>query len=255
MFNCRKPSSDHIILENNTHSQNDNAKQHKHRHRPTKLAATPLHYLADIVDPTHLYVDLASLQNTNQRTDSNCKYDKLIDAVMCVSGKKLSDSKNESSKRHYHNKSYHISDTPFRYQLLGNSVVNIESVSKTAKKLSRKTTEFEPTTAVKRNIRKFPQVVLGHTSSPHHLRHRNRQEDQARAMAQVVRWLEQEFSSSLNTNDSKEKVQPKRTEDQEKYSCSMPTNVNSNIERHEHHHVHEHIHHHYHHYQDTSLVV
>lgn len=96
------------------------------------------------------------------------------------------------------------------------------------------------------------KVVLGHTSSPHHLRHRNRQEDQARAMAQVVRWLEQEFSSNEN------KEQPKTNSWSsmgEKRSSSTNTTTGTGVERHEHHHVHEHIHHHYHHYQETPVVV
>lgn len=99
------------------------------------------------------------------------------------------------------------------------------------------------------------QVVLGHTSSPHHLRHRNRQEDQARAMAQVVRWLEQEFSPP-NEKKGKPKANSWSNNTGEKRSSSTnTTTTGSGVERHEHHHVHEHIHHHYHHYQEKPIVV
>ncbi|KAF6197462.1 hypothetical protein GE061_020178, partial [Apolygus lucorum] len=57
-------------------------------------------------------------------------------------------------------------------------------------------------------------------SGRHHQKHKDREAEQARAMAQVVRWLEQEF------------IAPKK-----------------------HHHVHEHVHHHYHHYQDPPIVA
>ncbi|XP_014239607.1 GATA zinc finger domain-containing protein 10-like [Cimex lectularius] len=67
----------------------------------------------------------------------------------------------------------------------------------------------------------------------HHQKHRHREAEQARAMAQVVKWLEQEFSS------------PKQ--DHNKYS---PTNDYL-----EHRHIHEHVHHHYHHYQDTPISI
>lgn len=103
----------------------------------------------------------------------------------------------------------------------------------------------------------FLKVVLGHTSSPHHLRHRNRQEDQARAMAQVVRWLEQEFSSNDKKDKSKTGCSWSSTGEKQSSATNTTTTTTteSGIERHEHHHVHEHIHHHYHHYQETPIVV
>ncbi|XP_065210575.1 protein naked cuticle homolog 1 isoform X2 [Planococcus citri] len=90
----------------------------------------------------------------------------------------------------------------------------------------------------------------------HELKHRYRELEQARANEQVVRWLEQEFSSptkycnrknhnnNLNNNSkttSKEEVKSKGR------SCSN--------DKHEHHHIHEHVHHHYHHYQESPIVV
>lgn len=68
-------------------------------------------------------------------------------------------------------------------------------------------------------------------------------------MAQVVRWLEQEFSS----NDKEKQKTDSWSSTGEKQSSA--TNTESGVERHEHHHVHEHIHHHYHHYQETPVVV
>lgn len=101
------------------------------------------------------------------------------------------------------------------------------------------------------------QVVLGHTSSPHHLRHRNRQEDQARAMSQVVRWLEREFSPTDNSNKKEKPKKGEKPREKEKHTSATKTTTteSSGVERHEHHHVHEHIHHHYHHYQETPIVV
>lgn len=255
-FIYRKPCTGHISVESSQLQQNE--QKQRHRHKGTHVPSVPLQYFTNVVDPTHFYVDLASLQNTTQFSQNNCHYDKLVDAVMRVSNnKKLSENKIDSFRRHTRSKSYDLSNTPLQYQVLEPQVINAETVNKPTRKQARKLTDFEPTAAVKRNIRKFPQVVVGHTSSPHHLRHRNRQEDQARAMAQVVRWLEQEFSSNLNTKDTREKRQSNCwTGSQEKYSCNMPASPNSSsVERHEHHHVHEHIHHHYHHYQEAPVVV
>jgi len=64
----------------------------------------------------------------------------------------------------------------------------------------------------------------GRASKKHQLKHATREQDQARAMAQVVRWLEREFSQSAVAATSNRK------------------------------HVHEHIHHHYHHYHAEALV-
>lgn len=64
----------------------------------------------------------------------------------------------------------------------------------------------------------------GKASKKHQMKHETREQDQARAMAQVVRWLEREFSQSVVAGTSNRK------------------------------HVHEHIHHHYHHYHTDALV-
>lgn len=64
----------------------------------------------------------------------------------------------------------------------------------------------------------------GRASKKHQLKHATREQDQARAMAQVVRWLEREFSQNAVATTSSRK------------------------------HVHEHIHHHYHHYHAEALV-
>jgi naked cuticle len=95
-------------------------------------------------------------------------------------------------------------------------------------------------------------------------------------MKQVVRWLEQEFSSSLNTteklnaknaaeNETKtpHTSPPRTTKQPHSQTLGSPKrdeapnspSASSSVERHEHHHVHEHIHHHYHHYQETPVLV
>ncbi|XP_008200263.1 uncharacterized protein nkd [Tribolium castaneum] len=212
---------------------------HKSQSKSPKVSPSPLQYLANIVDPTHFYVDLASLQNTTQLPQTHCQYDKLIDAVMCVSNKKISLNKQKCRKHRVRNDLADI-----RYQFLQYPMTNDENkLNKPNKRTPKKSVS---------DVKKSPHVVTGHTSSPHHLRHKNRQEDQARAMAQVVRWLEQEFSSNLNT---KEKAKGNHFHSTKEKTTSAPSSPGSGVERHEHHHVHEHIHHHYHHYQETPLVV
>ncbi|KAK4871519.1 hypothetical protein RN001_015643 [Aquatica leii] len=249
-YTPRKLNLDHANVENNQFSQE--VKHHRHRlHKPSHSHNnTPLRCLAN-VDPTHFYVDLMALQNNTQISNGDCQYDKLMDAVMCVSNKKLS----ECCKRHNHFKSCDVPNTPFNCQLLENNVNSTKPANKPMKKQTKKQNDFDLPNTGKKYIRKFPRVVLGHTSSPHHLRHRNRQEDQARAMAQVVRWLEQEFSNNLYTNVGEERTKTTNCESNNKeHPCGMSKNQNYYTEYHEHHHVHEHIHHHYHHYQESSVV-
>lgn len=213
----------------------DSSQQHKHNSKSQKVSSSsPLQYLANIVDPARFYVDLASLQNTTNLPESHCQYDKLLDAVMCVSNKKISFNKQSKCRKHRTKNN----DPPDIKELPPHSVNDENNTNRKSKKPSIGETK------------KSPHVVTGHTTSPHHLRHRNRQEDQARAMAQVVRWLEQEFSSNLKTREKKK--QSNRFE-QKGNSQSLPNS--GSVERHEHHHVHEHIHHHYHHYQETPPLV
>ncbi|XP_063974051.1 protein naked cuticle homolog 1 [Diachasmimorpha longicaudata] len=73
----------------------------------------------------------------------------------------------------------------------------------------------------KNDVEFIPQ---GKSSKKHQLKHATREQDQARAMAQVVRWLEREFSQTAAASSSGRR------------------------------HVHEHIHHHYHHYHAEALV-
>ncbi|XP_012232711.1 protein naked cuticle homolog 2 [Linepithema humile] len=78
---------------------------------------------------------------------------------------------------------------------------------------------------VQRNDAQFVQSQQsGRTTKKHQLKHATREQDQARAMAQVVRWLEREFSQNAVAATSGRR------------------------------HVHEHIHHHYHHYHAEALV-
>lgn len=214
--------------------------------------SSPLHYLANIVDPAHLYVDLASLHNTPQLPQTHCEYDKLINAVMCVSNRKI--SLNKQSKCRKHRTKENATETPCKYQFLPYAMTNDENrLNKSYKKTLKKSVNYE----IKNSPIKIPQFVTGHTSSPHHLKHKNRQEDQARAMAQVVRWLEQEFSSNLNMKNTGKTKGNHFTQSthKEKTTTNSSSSPNSAVEKHEHHHVHEHVHHHYHHYQETPLVV
>ncbi|KAF5291902.1 hypothetical protein FQR65_LT11386 [Abscondita terminalis] len=237
----RKLAADHGNIENNQLLQDVKHNRHRHHRQTHSHNNTNLRCLAN-VDPTHFYVDLMALQNNTQISKDGCHYDKLLNAVMCVSNKKIS----ECCKRHTHIKNCDISSSLFHYQLVEDSTKQV----KPAKKHIKKQNDFESPNAGKRNTRKLPRVVLGHTSSPHHLRHRNRQEDQARAMAQVVLWLEQEFSNNSYTNTGEERTKSANCESNNKeHPCGMPKNQNYYTEYHEHHHVHEHIHHHYHHYQ------
>lgn len=78
---------------------------------------------------------------------------------------------------------------------------------------------------VQRNETQFGQTPqqCGKSSKKHQLKHATREQDQARAMVQVVRWLEREFSQNAAASSGRK-------------------------------HVHEHIHHHYHHYHTEALV-
>lgn len=77
---------------------------------------------------------------------------------------------------------------------------------------------------IQRNETQFSQTQqCGKSSKKHHLKHATREQDQARATIQVVRWLEREFSQNAAASSGRK-------------------------------HVHEHIHHHYHHYHTEALV-
>lgn len=225
------------ILETKT------ARQHQKRQKSTNMPT--LQYLANIMDPTHFYVDLASFQNATQLPNTDCQYNKLIDAVMCVSSKKVPVKRNPGCRKHNKIKTHEYISP--RCNILTDSTQNNEKSPKVKN-------EIEQAKQFRKNVKKVPQIVLGNTSSPHYLRHRNRQEDQARAMAQVVRWLEQEFSSNFYTNEQNHKTEH-RSNSYEKQTNNATPSPSSSVERHEHHHVHEHIHHHYHHYQETPIVV
>ncbi|XP_050455192.1 protein naked cuticle homolog 2 isoform X2 [Cataglyphis hispanica] len=77
---------------------------------------------------------------------------------------------------------------------------------------------------LQRNDAQFVPSQQCGRSKKHQLKHATREQDQARAMAQVVRWLEREFSQNAVAATSSRR------------------------------HVHEHIHHHYHHYHAEALV-
>ena len=89
------------------------------------------------------------------------------------------------------------------------------------------------------------------TTTPHQLKHRNRQQEHERAMAQVISWLERE-----NIGGCEKKFSSPNRKNPNPGTNSLlgspPT-----VKKHEHHHVHEHIHHHYHHHfsKETPIIV
>jgi hypothetical protein len=87
---------------------------------------------------------------------------------------------------------------------------------------------------------------ITNSASPHQLKHRNREYEHARAMAQVISWLERENIGG----DKKFCSSPKR-------KSHNPNNPQVENKKSEHHHVvHEHFHHHYHHYaKETPIIV
>lgn len=89
----------------------------------------------------------------------------------------------------------------------------------------------------------------------HELKHRYRELEQARANEQVVRWLEQEFSSPTKySNHNRKNNNLNNTKTTSKEEVKSKSRSCSN-DKHEHHHVHEHVHHHYHHYHESPIVV
>lgn len=266
-------------------------RKHRTKSKTRDSSAAQLQCLANIVNTENCYLELTNLHNrrTEFPIDGNngCRYDKLFGAVVCIPNLP-NNTKNATlfqsshmcrNQRHNRSKSHDLTSTqmPFRYHLLEshqnltNKYLKTELTEKTTNpKLVKKTSKLKtydaefveqtPAAAFKKNVKKFS--VPGHSSSPHHLKHRNRQEDQARAMAQVVRWLEQEFSSNVHLKKEKKKNAKASPEKGTSAAPSSPSSPNvdgspsvSSVERHEHHHVHEHIHHHYHHYQEAPVPV
>lgn len=88
----------------------------------------------------------------------------------------------------------------------------------------------------------------------HELKHRYREFEQARAKEQVVRWLEQEFSSPTKYCNRKNNNYLNNRKCTSKEEVKSKNRSYSN-EKHEHHHIHEHVHHHYHHYHESPVVV
>lgn len=225
---------------------------HRHRHRVAHheenfAARVQLHYLSP--DPrTNCYLDLAGLEHSPYNKNCyDCKFPTYIHP------RKQNYHPSCRSRGHHRSRSHDLSGA-VRYQDESHHLCTEDPRFQHARPKSHEDMEH-------RHERKLPPVVMGHTSSPHHLKHRNREQDQARAMAQVVRWLEQEFSSSLNTAENLGKQPPNsqkapnQTPESPKKDGVPTSPTSSSVERHEHHHVHEHIHHHYHHYQETPVLV
>ncbi|KAJ9587006.1 hypothetical protein L9F63_019403, partial [Diploptera punctata] len=223
---------------------------HRHRHKLPQSRD----YTNFSQDPhSNCYLDLAGFEPSRTYGkahrcyyDEDCRYDKLLGAVVCASSKHAGMGYHQPCRTRGHHRSrshdlshaansfqYHLLDTSNDSQhhrpFVDNGIPHGYQHTRLGHHARSKSHETEYGNVDQHRMpvyrhqdRKFPPIVLGHSSSPHHLKHRNREQDQARAMKQVVRWLEQEFSSKHKT-----------------------------VTQHEHHHVHEHIHHHYHHYQET----
>lgn len=156
LFIFRKQCTNHVSLDTKQF-QRGAEKQYKHRHRSAKLQTTPLHCLSNLMDPTHFYVDLASLQNTTHLPESNCEYNKLINAVMCVSNNNKKAVPNHLQGGYKKHGNAPASNIPVRHQQPLN---NIENVMNKGNRKTVKTVEAEPLPALKKNIKKFPQVNL-----------------------------------------------------------------------------------------------
>ncbi|XP_033228731.1 protein naked cuticle homolog isoform X2 [Belonocnema kinseyi] len=98
------------------------------------------------------------------------------------------------------------------------------NVAQVAQQIVNKNNVFTQANNLRNDIQHIQSPISGKASKKHQLKHATREQDQARAMAQVVRWLEQEFSQTAAAATTGRK------------------------------HVHEHIHHHYHHYHAEALV-
>ncbi|KAF4522272.1 hypothetical protein B566_EDAN011968 [Ephemera danica] len=86
------------------------------------------------------------------------------------------------------------------------------------------------------------------TTSHHLLRHKTRELDHARAMAQVVEWLQgAQLGASPPLGTPKEEEEEEEEDDEQEEGEGGATRT--------HRHIHEHVHHHYHHYTDSQLVV
>lgn len=151
------------------------------------------------------------------------------------------------SKRHALNKKNNIFSSEFTRRP--------KTLDKTCTKSKYFESKYEQFPQRRSSGRKISRVILSHSPSPHHLKHRNRKEDQARAMAQVVRWLEKEVSTNISiraklekrhNTKSKTHIPEKKTSGHSKANSPCAKHV----QKHEHHHVHKHIHHHYHHFRE-----
>lgn len=100
-------------------------------------------------------------------------------------------------------------------------------VAQVAQQIINKNNAFAQANNLKNDIQHIQSPITGKGSKKHQLKHATREQDQARAMAQVVRWLEREFSQNSAAAAAAAAGQK---------------------------HVHEHIHHHYHHYHAEALV-
>ena len=199
--------------------------------------------------PTQFYVDLTSFQNATKLQKTNYQYNKLIDAMMCVSNKRMAIKKSQGCRKHNRFKPSEYVSTPKPYI---KQTQNVNNVKHKSSKKFQKNVDMDQRNILRKKV-VAPQVTSLNLS-PHYLRHKNRQENQARAMEQVVRWLEQEFSTNFCT-ENHAKQNHDKPGNFKKQNTKMPSTANVNVERHEHHHMHEHIHHHYHHYQETPIVV
>ncbi|XP_057326013.1 protein naked cuticle homolog 2 [Microplitis mediator] len=139
-----------------------------------------------------------------------------------------------SNKHHYRNNLQStIMTTPTTANtVVGHNIFNTESIQKNHINNQRNNDHahhnyVQSLKQQKASVNNNNNNSSSKASKKHQLKHATREQEQARAMQQVVRWLEQEFSSQNPDNDT-----------------------NNTGRRH----VHEHIHHHYHHYHADPVV-
>lgn len=249
--------------------------EEKHKLQPNIQLNDITHMMSS---PNYL-VNLSSLNSTNlcklNRTNKlnlpYSHYDKLLNVVASMSGRHTSTDththhKHQNCKcgqpRHHSlNPSYPSTNTtatkrisPSKASCYLNNFIKrpIERVHSRSKLYESK---FEQSPSLKKHSKKISRIILSHTNSPHYLKHQNRQENQARAMAQVVRWLEKEVSTNVTIKNrlekklGKNKSKPHCISDKKTPVHFKVTNPNLKYtQRHKHHHVHKYIHHHYHHF-------
>lgn len=266
-------------------SVSDYEQQPEEKYSSQHKSTLKLNDIASMMSSPNYLVNLATLNPANlYKVNRTAKlklpcsqYDKLLNAVVSMSNKHINTNAFQRSSlshqnckcgRHYRVHANEISQTPSQNNLTGtkrNSLSKRNSYCtndflkrpKSVERLHSRSkcceNKFDQAPSLKKHSKKFSRIILSHSNSPHHLKHKNRQEDQARAMAQVVRWLEKEVSTNVTI---KSRLEKKLNKSKSCYTSEKKNPLNFKVmnpnlkyvQRHKHHHVHEYIHHHYHHF-------